>query len=289
VSSAIPIVERAFFRPAIQISPSPREDAEKHARSTPRSSYPLPFWSGFFEKKHYQAMGGGPAFLFGYLVDKTTKENCGDDGKMGIVLGGKPIRDTAIAKHYDISLKTVARFREILIREKYIQCQRTPYGYRYTVRKSKKFGIWVKKKREERSDNPVQSEALEIGQNCPKRSDKSVRNKEDHAVDHAVKQQPASSQTEDSVWQFLKVEPCGPSLFRSLLESRWASRNGGPYSILIGETVDAWRATEGENPPYCAPLFQALKELRRREARARERGGSAERNGDDIVHLEPWK
>jgi hypothetical protein len=232
MSSAIPIIDRTFFRPPIQISLSPQEGAEKQGRSTPRSSYPLPFWSGFFEKKHYQAMGGGPAFLFGYLVDKTTKENCADDGKVGIVLGGKPIPDTAIAKHYDISLKTVARFREILIREKYIQCQRTPYGYRYTVRKSKKFGIWSKKKREERSDNTVQSEALEIGQNCPKRSDKSVRNKEDHAVDHAVKQQPASSaQTEDSVWQFLKIEPCGPPLFQSLLKSRWASRNGGLYSI----------------------------------------------------------
>lgn len=71
-------------------------------------SYPFPFWSGFFEKKHYKAMGGGPVFLFGYLINKTTKENCTMDGNVGVVLGGKPIRDKEIAKHYAISLTSTA-------------------------------------------------------------------------------------------------------------------------------------------------------------------------------------
>jgi hypothetical protein len=88
----------------------------------------------------------------------------------------------------------------------------------------------------------------------------------------------APSSKEVSVWGFLRIKPCGPISFRTLLESRWDSRNGDPYSTLIGETVDAWKAAEGENPRGCASLFRALKELR----------GSEERNGNDIVRLESW-
>jgi uncharacterized protein YdaU (DUF1376 family) len=82
----------------------------------------------------------------------------------------------------------------------------------------------------------------------------------------------------ESVWVFLGIDPCGPLQFRELLEGRWASRNGGPYSALIGETVDAWEAAEQEKPRYCAPLFQALEELRVSEVRT----------ADDIVRLESW-
>jgi uncharacterized protein YdaU (DUF1376 family) len=89
---------------------------------------------------------------------------------------------------------------------------------------------------------------------------------------------PLFSSTE-SVWVFLGIQPCGPLRFRELLEDRWASRNGGPYSTLIGETVNAWEAAEQEKPRHCAPLFQALEELRVSEART----------GDDIVRLESWQ
>jgi len=70
---------------------------------------------------------------------------------------------------------------------------------------------------------------------------------------------------EDSVWNYLSIEPCGPLQFRFLLESRWASRNGHRPSILIGETIDAWETAEGEKPRLAAPLFRALTELRQRE------------------------
>jgi hypothetical protein len=68
-----------------------------------------------------------------------------------------------------------------------------------------------------------------------------------------------------TVWSFLKIEPCGPPKFRELLESRWASRNGEQPSVLIGETVDAWKAVEGEIPRRARELFRALAALRKNE------------------------
>jgi hypothetical protein len=267
VTSALPIAEHLFFRPPLRVAPLKVGDSSSRPAAREKKSYPLPFWSGFFERKHYKAMGGGPVFLFGYLVDKTTKEDFVDQDKLGIVLGGKPITDGQIGKHYGISPKTVARFREVLIEQKYIDCQRTPYGYRYTVRKSKKFGIWSEKRTQKRSDNIVQSEGVEIGQLCPERSDNSVRNKEDHAVDHAVKQQPAAlPKQEDSVWNVLGIDPCGPASFRTLLDSCWSTRNGNLPSVAIGTALDAWEDTQGAKPPRCARLFRALSELRKRES-----------------------
>jgi len=70
---------------------------------------------------------------------------------------------------------------------------------------------------------------------------------------------------EDSVWDFLGIGACGPPSFRSLLESRWASRNGERPSVLIGETVDAWETAEGGKLRRAPQLFRALSELRQKE------------------------
>jgi hypothetical protein len=69
----------------------------------------------------------------------------------------------------------------------------------------------------------------------------------------------------DSVWSFLGIQPCGPLSFRFLLESRWASRNGDRPSVVIGETVNAWEAAEGEKLRRAPQLFRTLSELRQRE------------------------
>lgn len=84
----------------------------------------------------------------------------------------------------------------------------------------------------------------------------------------AAKQGAFNPNPEDVVWDFLKIHPCGPISFRTLLESRWSARNGEPRSVLIGETVDAWEAAEGEKLRRAAPLFQALDKLRKTEKQA---------------------
>lgn len=75
---------------------------------------------------------------------------------------------------------------------------------------------------------------------------------------------PACFSSEETVWGFLGISPCGPPSFRSLLETGWASRNGQARSVFIGNCVDAWEGTEGKRLP--APqLFRALDQLRKAE------------------------
>jgi uncharacterized protein YdaU (DUF1376 family) len=82
---------------------------------------------------------------------------------------------------------------------------------------------------------------------------------------------------EESVWGFLVIKPCGPVSFRTLLESRWSSRNGDRPSVLIGETVDVWEAAAGRRLRRTPQLFRALADLRRKEQASREQasGGRA--------------
>jgi hypothetical protein len=53
-----------------------------------------------------------------------------------------------------------------------------------------------------------------------------------------------------------------------LLETGWASRSGDQPSVIVGETVDAWEAAEGEKLRRVPQLFRVLDELRRKEKQA---------------------
>lgn len=108
----------------------------------------------------------------------------------------------------------------------------------------------------------------QIGQSCPQGSDTSVLSKEYAAINaaqNAAATLSAGPLNQDSIWRFLEIEPCGPLPFRTLLENGWAARNGGPYSAVIANALNAFESVEGEKPPHCAPLFKALDKLRKRE------------------------
>jgi hypothetical protein len=78
----------------------------------------------------------------------------------------------------------------------------------------------------------------------------------------------AAARQEESVWNFLKIRPCGPASFRTILESRWASPGGERRSVLIGESIDAWEDANREKLRRCPGLFRALSELRSQEKSA---------------------
>jgi hypothetical protein len=199
--------------------------------------------------------------MFLWCIDRVTTESDG----WGIVLGGAPVKDEVIRKCFDVNKDTVHADRERLVKGKYIAVKRTPYGFQYRVRNSRKFGIWPKKRIREGSESlQRESENTSIPD-----SEETPLTKKTMQLDHAVKQQPAAlPQKEDLVWGFLKIYPCGPPKFRSLLESFWNTRNGDLPSDVIGGAINAWETAEGDKPPRCAPLFRALSELRKRESGA---------------------
>lgn len=86
---------------------------------------------GVFEAKHWKKMGES-SWLFGWLVHRQTKA----DGK---VLNGAPIRDGKINAETGYPVKQIKRWRERLIKTKYISALRTPYGTVYRVLNPKKF------------------------------------------------------------------------------------------------------------------------------------------------------
>jgi hypothetical protein len=75
----------------------------------------------------------------------------------------------------------------------------------------------------------------------------------------------ASSKKEDSAWSFLEIQPCGPTAFRTLLNSNWTSKNEQKASVVIGQTIDSWEAAHEEKLGGAAQLFRSLAQLRHRE------------------------
>ena len=244
-----------------------------------KQSRPIPVWNGILE--HRERVDAA-IWEFLWLLDCITKEKDG----VGIVLGGAPVKASRIAKDLAFDERTVREHLETLERDRYIKRRRTAYGYVIEVCKSRKFGVWHPHKRSEESTRSESERPEEIhdqtGRKDPIRSGKKRTNKEDAAVtqqkDAASVQSPAANPNpEDSVWGFLEISPCGPISFRTLLESRWFTKNGEPCSVLIGETVDAWEATEGERLRRAAPLFKALDRLRKGErVRNRKPAGATE-------------
>ncbi|MFC3883780.1 winged helix-turn-helix transcriptional regulator [Bacillus songklensis] len=111
----------------------------------PESFY-FPIYSGLLTKEHREKIG--PALWeFIWFISKTTKEIEEDDETWGIVLGGRPVKQSEIATEIGISESTVKRNIARLKQHGYIEAKRAPYGEIYRVKNSKKF-----KKRQTKND-----------------------------------------------------------------------------------------------------------------------------------------
>jgi DNA-binding transcriptional ArsR family regulator len=216
-------------------------------------------WNGILEHRKKIAAA---LWEFVWCLDRITSEKDG----VGTVLGGKPVTAEDIAKELGGSERTTRSHLAKLEAQKYIKRKLAPYGHVISVLNSNKFGIWSPSKRSENS-------CREVGKYLPrgrKETSDLIKTQQDAAIKTAAAAS-ISPKPEDSVWSFLGIEPCGPISFRTLLESRWASRNGDRPPAVIGETVDAWEEAVGGKLRRAPQLFRALADLRQREhAEARE-------------------
>lgn len=100
----------------------------------------FPTYIGLLSPEHREKIG--PALWeFLWFISRTTKEFQEGEEKLGIVLGGKPIKLKEISEDLGISERTVKRNVSRLKQEGYIESKRAPYGEIYQVKKSKKFKI----------------------------------------------------------------------------------------------------------------------------------------------------
>lgn len=97
-----------------------------------------PIHIGLLTPNHVEKIG--PAIWeFLWLVLRTTKETVENGETIGIVLGGRPIKNAEIAEELGYSLAKVERNISKLKNHGYIITKRTPYGNIFKVRNSKKF------------------------------------------------------------------------------------------------------------------------------------------------------
>jgi hypothetical protein len=149
-------------------------------------SYPFPVWSGLLTQKHRMAMGVA-IWTFLWFLDRVTAEKDG----WGIVLGRKPVKDREIAQCLGVHENSVRTDRKKLLKGQYIECKRTPYGFVYRVRNSRKFGIWGKKRITESCDSRVtencQSHRGDSQKAITPDSQETVETKKTMQLDHAVR------------------------------------------------------------------------------------------------------
>jgi hypothetical protein len=92
----------------------------------------FPVYEGIFE---HAPILEDAVWLFMWLIARTTRDSDGREK----VLGGIPIPDDRPAAELGFPVKTVRRWRHMLQSSGYINLIRTPYGFRYTLLKSKKW------------------------------------------------------------------------------------------------------------------------------------------------------
>ena len=98
----------------------------------------FPIHSGLLSPEHREQIGAA-IWEFIWFISKTTKEFQEGDERLGIVLGGKPIKHAEIAIDLGVSESTVKNHVNRLKKYKYIETKRAPYGEIYYVKNSKKF------------------------------------------------------------------------------------------------------------------------------------------------------
>lgn len=101
-------------------------------------SFYFPVFTGLLTEEHVEKIG--PALWeFLWLIAKTTKETTENGETIGIVLGGRPIKNVEIAESLGTSLRSTERNISRLKKYGYIDTKRTPYGNIFKVKNSKKF------------------------------------------------------------------------------------------------------------------------------------------------------
>jgi hypothetical protein len=227
------------------------------------------FWFALYEGifEHAPVLKDS-VWLLVWLIARTTEER---DGK-GIVLGGAPIHDERIAGELGFPIKTVRRWRRMLLDGEYISVIRTPYGFRYTVLKSKRR---LKPTLRELPKRPISTqENGQTGQREPPQQEERVpetgiskktiqRQYKEEAEQEATASAPSpkgeSKSNPHPSWEDIGLKPCGTPKFSREWEG--AYDDGEADELLVDLMESAIRNCQAKKIPVPPPFFLAKRRL----------------------------
>ena len=268
VPAILPGAEPVFFRPDVRIFPvsgrrtgrvaedlpKPKSTPEKINEREPRpdadeaktdKSYPFPVWSGLLTRKHRKAIGIA-VWFFLWLLDRVTR----DENGWGIVLGGKPVKDEEVALELGVHINTVRSDRVTLCDGKYIQCTRTPYGFSYRVRNSRKFGIWGKKRPTETCGSQDRDQQ---GPVAPDRQ-VPVETKKTMQLVHAVKPKPSEGRFE-IFWNEYPRKDAKKEAERAWRKIPLCEHQVILAAVRVRMQTEQWLKDSGKFIPYAATFL----------------------------------
>jgi hypothetical protein len=258
-------------------------------RNENASLFWFPVYEGLFE--HAPTMSDA-VWLFMWLIARTTREENGS----GNVLGGIPINDGLPAGELGYPLKTIRRWRRMLVKDGYISTVRTPYGFKYKLLKSKK---WQKQALRDRPKLPISPERNAqiahsdlpprvVGMpNSGTKSSRSGKNKEDNTGDNTGEAEDATaaptglhtvkgktSEICEEAWADIGIEPCGTVRFCETWERIYGDSTESELLSVVMERAIQHCQTNGIRVP---PPFYAAKR------KAEEKESNAE--SDDVARV----
>ena len=303
----------------LAFEPLSSEEGKTNGQSnqiSPPSAFWFPVYEGLFE--HCPKMLDA-VWFFMWLIARTTRESNG----IGKVLGGIPIRDDRPAGELGVKVKTLRRWRRMLVRGNYAMAVRTPYGFVYTLPKSKKLLKSAKRDfpklpisleenaRNGHSDLPLRAVRVpETGRESAQsgHSNKTIQGQhKEEAVEEVTAA--AASLLEwktQKPWKAINLTPVGRSQFRAVWEGTFAEK---PQDELLSDTMERCiTACQDEGIPVPKSFYDAKRLTEKREARdsfpshpipewGENEGPNATHNGDHSSkeknqnerHLEAWE
>jgi hypothetical protein len=193
-----------------------------------------------------------------WFLARTTREKNGS----GSVLGGVPIHDGRPAGELGFPVKTVRRWRRMLVAGGYINALRTPFGFRYTLLKSKK---WQKQVLSEcpklpitpgvnarfgHSDLPLRAHRVPETGISKKTTQRRHREEVEDAAaaSHSLE---GITQTEryPEAWEDIGIEPCGTLKFVLTWEQTWGdSKEGESRSVVMERCIQKCQSEKIQVP-----------------------------------------
>lgn len=180
------------------------------------------------EPKHIEAMSDGSIFLYLWLLDKMT--SISEEG-IGLVLGGKPIKQSEFEKETGIKKSTYNRYVKRLKYYGYISTTRTPFGLVFRVNKATKiFGNDVSKmKHQSKSDvskmnhRCVKNETSDVSKMTLTKKTIQLDNTEDNTITTKVVTEFGNSDINE-IMNYFKLKLELPSLDGTVKSNRYASK-----------------------------------------------------------------